>query len=1214
LDHKQTKLEGIIYSITKQCKAMHLTAIARSASCRSGLTKSLSANRRIGMIIRVMKLMAILLLAAALQVSARSAGQTVTLSEKDATLEKLFREIRRQTGYNFLYNDAWLGQTKRVTIQVSNASLTEALNICFKDQPFTYSIVEHTIVVKRISTLVIQSRKPSLTEDLSPLIDVKGRIVDSTGAPVVGASVTIKGNNTRGTTTDAAGFFSLNVNEGDVILVSFIGYEMRSVIVTSSIVASTNTLVITLKHSITKLEEVEVVVNTGYQQIPKERATGDFTFITQKQLDERVASNIIEKLEWTTNGLVFNKKASDGSNMLRIRGESTIYANAEPLIVVDNFPYDGDINNINPNDVESITVLKDAGAASIWGPYAGNGVIVITTKKGRYSKPISVEANANITVAEEPDLFYWPKMSISDYIDFEKNLFDKGHYNSRLIDIHKSVVSPVVDILNAQRLGNITTQDATNQLNALRGYDIRNDLRKYIYQKPVSQQYQVNIRGGGDKTTYYFSAGFDKGLARVKGNESKRITLNTQSTYKPVKSVEFRFGLTYSENSITSNGIEDIPNLYPYMQLADANGNFLAVPQHRKAFEDTIMNRGFLDWRYIPLQERNLIDNQNTRYDIRTVTGIKIDVLPGLKLDALYQYQKSQLLSKSIGRKESYGIRDRMNTFAILNNGLYIGSNFPNGGIMTQESENLISNSFRVSLNYALSKGKHDLNSITGFEVREVKKESNSVWYYGFNPETGSFIVPDLYKDYPLYPSGNVGTIGGSSAAGLSFEGNLDRFTSFYHNSSYTYSDRYTFSGSARFDGSNYFGVKTNKKTVPLWSAGFKWAISKEKFYHFSTFPTLNLRITYGYQGNLNRNVTAVTTMRYRSGAPYTGLPFAVIINTPNPELRWEKTGMLNIGLDFMTASKRISGSVAYYRRNGVDLIGDAPLDPTTGVTQIRGNFSGMRSKGVDLNLMTKNIDTKFQWGTTFIFNYAAETVTKYDIPVSAVNYLGAYGQVSPQVGKPLYRVYSYYYGGLDANGNPRIYLGDTLNKKYDGTNSGLIKQSDLHYSGRANPPVTGSMVNTFSYAAFTMKFTIAYKLNYYFRRRTISYNALTNDGWETSHSDYAQRWQNPGDENLTGVPAFVYGAPVGRESFYAQSDALVEKGDHIRLQFVNLSYNFNRNILKKLSLKSGQVYFYVNNLNLMIWRANDKNIDPDYPFVAYPPSRSYSLGVRFNL
>ncbi len=319
-----------------------------------------------------MKITAVILLAACLSASATGKAQKVSLTLRDAPLEKALKEIKRQTGLDLLYTVDVLQHARPVTIELRNADLRQALDQCFKEQPLTYTIVENVIVVK---LRPVTSAEGVGEEIVAVPIDVKGRVVDTAGNPVAGASVTVKGDRTKGTTTDENGYFELKgVEENATLVVSGVNIERYEVRVNGR----TGLPEIRVSPKIIEGEAVVVQGSTGFQVIDKKHP-GSFDVISNDLINRRVSVDILSCIENLTPGVSF-RNPNDG---LLIRGRNSIFSNVSPLIVVDNFPYDGDLNNINPNNVESITILKDAAAAAIWGARAGNGVIVITTKRGK---------------------------------------------------------------------------------------------------------------------------------------------------------------------------------------------------------------------------------------------------------------------------------------------------------------------------------------------------------------------------------------------------------------------------------------------------------------------------------------------------------------------------------------------------------------------------------------------------------------------------------------------------------------------------------------------------------------------------------------------------------------------------------------------------------------------------------------------------------------
>jgi len=1046
-------------------------------------------------------------------------------------------------------------------------------------------------------------------------LTVKGRIVNENGEGVI-ATITIKGKNLS-VSTDADGYFELKDVDKDATLiitgVNIEDYEIK--------VRGRNDLgVISAKIKIIEGENVQVL-STGYQQIPKERATGSFSQPDKKMFNDRVSTDVISKLEGITSSVLFNTPGITGGKdaQISIRGRSTIFANSQPLIVVDNFPYEGDIRNLNPNDIESINILKDAAAVSIWGVRAGNGVIVITTRKGKFDQPLRVSFNTNITVSKKPDLFYDPNFLMSsDFIEVEKFLFGQNLYNGAINNGYGEI-SPAVDILRQQRIGAITAAEATLKTDSLKNFDLRNDLSKYFYRKALNQQYALNLSGGSKKNSYYFSLGYDKNLFSQVGNSYDRITIGVSNTFALIKNLSFATGINYvqtnaeADNSLTSLLGAFKGRIYPYAQVIDRAGNYLSVvSRFSPLFTQNALNNGYMDWRFYPLQElrENLNETKVRGNDLRVTGNLSYTIIKGLNAEVKYQYQNYSTENKTLRRPESFYTRNLINMYSVINSGgKVIDYNIKPGGILSGTNNLIESNNLRGNFTYNKNIGRHDISAIAGIEVREITGESNNSIHYGYDESTGTFQNINSTTSFLINPYGSNATI---PIAATSLQRTTDRFRSYFGNAAYTYNNRYTFSISGRIDGSNYFGVRTNQKNVPLWSAGGKWDASREPFYNLKWIPVLKLRASYGYSGNLDKTVGAITTFRYSDiTSQLSNLIYARINTLGDPELRWEKMGILNFGIDFGLKKNIVQGSLEYYRKKGKDMMGDAIVDPTTGVTQFRGNFSNMSGNGVDVNITSININQKFKWFTTVIFNWNTDKVTKYDGKIFPSNLIGADKSLYPHVGNPVFGIYSFKWGGLDSTGAPRGYDAQLqLSKSY----SSLVNPAtfdELVYHGPGRPQVFGGIINHFSYNGFSLSLSIGYKLHYYFRARSINYRDLYVSA--IGHRDFAKRWQKPGDEKITNVPSMpkLAGFNANRDLFYNASEVNVKKGDHIRLQDINLSYTLSKGNAPGLPFESVQLYLYLNNVGL-IWKANKDGLDPDYPS-GIPIPRSLSLGVKTN-
>jgi TonB-linked SusC/RagA family outer membrane protein len=1160
-----------------------------------------------------MKITAFILFAFCMQVSATTLAQNVSLSEHKAPLEKVINEIKRQTGYSFFYNQDWLQQAQPVDVQVKNMPLEQALKNCFVNQPFDYAIVNKTIVLK------LKEMQPVLKAEATAPISVTGKVTDSVGTLLIGATVTIKGIN-KATITGENGEFVISAQPGDVLSISFVGYKSVDI----TIVPANPYINIALKPGVSGLKEV--VVSTGYQSLPKERATGSFATVDNELLNRKTSPDVLSRLEGVVPGLLINRNVPTTNNPngidINIRGVSTLFSNTQPLIVVDNFPYDGNINNINPNDIENITILKDAAAASIWGVRSGNGVIVITTKKGHRNQPLSIEFNSNVTIGNKPDLYYSRNFLDSrDYIDVEKYLFGQGYYNNKLNSANHTVVSPVVNILADQRAGRITADQANSGISALLNNDVRNDLTKYFYQKSLNQQYALNFRGGGNSNDYIYSVGYDNHLDNLVGNKNDRLTLNAVNNFYPIKNLQISSELHYTQSNFTSDS--PVANIfaggtnapYPYVRLVDGNGVALAIPKdyNYQWVTDPIAQAGLLDWQYKPLDELRNADNTSKLTDIRIVTGLKYAFFKGFNAEVKYAYQHSLSSSQNYYSQDTYYARNLINLFTDFTktNPQKIENPIPIGGILQQNSNELVSNRLRAQLNYNNAwASKHQISAILGAGIDKAYGTYDSpATAYGYNSANRLFQTVDFYDSYRKNAVASSSRIPNNQ--GYNWSDN--RFISYFTNIAYTYLDRYTLSASARIDKANLFGVNTNQKSVPLYSTGLSWTINKEGFYNVEWLPELKLRATFGYNGNLNNTTSAFTTVSQLSSGYLYPIPFDVVSSPGNPELRWEKNRTINFGLDFASKENIVTGSLEYYLKDGLDLFGDSPLAPSTGYTSFSGNVANTKGRGVDIVLTFQPFQKgNFKWQTNFLFSYAFDKVSKYLVPTSVSSTLlsSAYN-VTPIVGKPVYSIFSYKSAGLTYNtGDPQGYLNGQLSTNYAQIIGNTTSVDSLKFFGSARPTTFGSFRNTISYKALSLSANVTYKLGYYFKKSSISYGSLFSTG--IGNVDFTKRWTQPGDELKTTVPSMPTLANLSqpRDAFYYNSESLVDKGDHIRLQDVTLNYLITKPAILNGAFKKINCYFNVNNIGIL-WRANHDKLDPDTYLDGYPLPRTFSLGIN---
>ncbi|SKC18512.1 SusC/RagA family TonB-linked outer membrane protein [Dyadobacter psychrophilus] len=1036
--------------------------------------------------------------------------------------------------------------------------------------------------------------------------EVKGKVMAMDQSALVGASVQIK-STTSGTTTAGDGSFSLFVDSSRVALVvSFIGYRSIDTLIS---LPQTTALVFNMQAHSDRFEEVAV---TGYQTISRERATGSFLHVDKELVNRRVSTNILDRLNGIAGGLQFISNASNGSSGnlmsrnlgIRIRGESTLadesLISRDPLIVVDNFPFEGNLDNINPNDVESVTVLRDAAAASIWGARAANGVIVITTKSGSKNRPLQVELNSNISFGSKPDLYYDPNyLQSKDYIHVERILFNAGYFDADLSDAtSRPVVSPAVELFSQQKRGAISQQQAAQQLEALSQVDLRPQYLKHVYRPSVNQQYSAAITGGTKQASYSVGLGYDHNASELIGNGYQRFTLNAKSLYSISRKLDVTLAINYGSNKLTTNNYQNqfgsqavggkYGSLFPYAILADEDGSAQAVARdYRDSFLEPAESQGLLDWRYRPLAETALADKYTRTNSLLMRLGASYQLFKALKAELWYQSERQSITDWDYRSVQTYFARNLINRFTLINTDSSLTYQVPVGGVLNTNQVESNAQNARVQLSFDRSWGSvHTLTAILGAEARSLDTESARRLAYGYDDQTGTSANNLNFADaLAIYPSGSERI----PAPDGDIYGVTNRFVSYYGNAAYTFKGRYTLSASARRDGANIFGANSNRRFTPLWSLGGAWELTKEPFYQIDWLPYVKLRSSIGSSGNVYQGSVYTTGVYVPSS--YSGLKTIINLSAPNPGLRWENVKTFNFGVDFALNKNALSGSLEFYHKKGADLIERQALAPSIGFSQFYTNGASTKAIGIDLNLSSQIAIGKVIYSPTLLLSTLQDKITAYSVKQTAVSIQQGSGRAG-LVGKPIYGIFAYRWSGLDASsGDPMGMLNGEPSKDYTAIINNFTPDS-LAYMGPAVPRVFGFFRNDFTLSRITLSFNIGYKLGYSFRRASTSTNyqdVLLSE----ANSDFSRRWQQAGDELTTNVPSLVYPSDNARATFYRFSQVLVEKADHVRLQDVRLGYDFGGAMLKTMRLQSFQAYLYTSNLGIL-WRANRHGIDPD--------------------
>jgi TonB-linked SusC/RagA family outer membrane protein len=1162
----------------------------------------------------VMNFSTMLLLSVVMQVSARSLGQTVTINVKNAPVTAILKEIRNQTGYDFFYDKSILSDARLLTLSSTNTPIEKVLDSCLSGLPITYEIKDKAVLLKKkeASPLPLISELP---------VTLTGRITDSVGTPLRGASIRLK-KSSRLIQADNNGEFTLTaVYPGDVVIFSFVGYCSQEITVSSK---TPPHLAIVLKAEINKLTEIAVVSN-GYQTLPKERSTGSFGKPEMSLVYDRSFSmNILQRLDGLVPGLTINNSPSASQNPILIRGLTTvgtelypglgIYGSGtdrNPLYVVDGIPVT-DINIVNPQDVADITVLKDATAASIWGARAANGVIVINTKKGNVDGRLKVQYDAFVNFQGKPNTDYYPGMNSRDFIKNSEEIFDPVTYDwGQLSASPLAGIAPHQVIMYNRYRGVISAAQAQSSLDSLSGIDNRKQIKDLLYTNAMISNQTLSVSGGTRLYSFYGSAAYTRTNSYQPGNHTNAYKLNLRQAFAAGPRVHFDLITDLGTNqSDAKRPVTADSRFLPYQLFRDGNGHNLSMPYTGSLSDSLRMDyqaRSGINLDYIPLDELNYGYTTSNQINTRNLLNANVDLGKGLSFSGTYGYTTGTTKGESYDDIKSYKMRMELLQFTVaptvgVDPVYYLPTT---GGTFATSNAKSTSWTVRNQLNYNKDWNnlRHRLTMLAGQEVQEQRSVSTSSMVRGYNTELQTYTMLDYQT---LSTVGVAGTVM-PNAWIVSLLGDnlfsrnelLSRFRSYYANGSYTYNSKYALNASFRIDKSNLFGVDKSAQNKPVWSVGGKWIMSSEPFLsNVSWLNSLAIRSTYGLSGNAPSPGTSAS-FDILTTYPSTYLPngAGLAISSPaNKKLSWESTKTINAGLDFSVLNNSISGSVDVYKKATSNLLGYMPVSALTGYTNVTGNVGDLDNQGVELTLTTINVRTKqFSWTTMLNASYNKNKLINV---TSAFNSTSGSSRIyqSYVKGYAAYSLFAYKYKGLDNEGDPQIELSDgkTTKTPYVATTG------DIRYQGTTQPVVNGGFTNIFTLRSWTLSANAVFNLGHVMRREpNLLYtgNPTHSNFSGNLHKDFASRWKKPGDENSTNIPSYVadsYTSYSRRDvSYYTYGDVNVVSAAYAKLRDVSLSYSLPAFLLKKM--RASQVQLRAQVSNIMLWKANKYGIDPEF-------------------
>ena len=1133
-----------------------------------------------------MKQTFLLLLLLLLPLVAMAQGNKVTINAQRQALTAALRQVEQQSGYykvNYPYEAV---KDYQVTASVKNVTAPEAVKALIKGLPLATHVDGRFIYVTKGTD---QNAKSGAVRT------IKGQVLDADGEPLVGVTVQVAGTS-NGTATDLDGNYVLNdVDPNATLVYSYIGKKPveRKATATSS--------VLILEDDSNVLDDVVV---TGYQQISKERATGSFAKVTAENLKTKRYDNISQLLEGEVAG--FNTQSG------LIRGTTTMNGVTSPLYVIDGFPvestrYDewGALNesvpNINIDDIESITVLKDAAAASIYGARAANGVVVIVTKKAR-GKRTSVSFNTSLTW--HPYKFNTSRLTdAADIVDLERewaatnpNLQGAGatEYAQSIVN-DKVYTSQGIQAIANYYAGNITKEQMEATLNRLAGMGYRyyDDVANYAKRTALYQQYHLSVGRDTENNNFMASLTYrnDKFNDKFSNDNSWTIDLRDQLDITSwLKATVGTYTYYGKRNNQSFDPMSPGYAYMPYDCLRNDDGtNFTSTQESRLGRSDLAILNGYnlLSQDITPLDE--IARNRRVANEFVNRTYGKLDfLLPyDLKYDVMFQYEYAYDREHQLYEKDSYYVRRLVNQYATSANGTGQATlNVPHGNIYYRSNQTSKAYTFRQQLNYDHTfAAKHNVVALLGHEVRKTVVDYDNNTLYNYDPDMLTFSLVDQSALNSTY-----GLMGGYGlqTRDFAYMRYIDnRFVSWFANAAYTYDNKYMLSASVRWDRSNLWGTGSKYQNKPIWSFGAGWNIDRESWFNVAWVNRLKLRASYGIAGNIAKDAAPYMTANYLNNSNVGGI-YGSVSRRPNPSLSWEKTTTANIALDFALLNNRLAGSVEYYNKKGTDLLANTMGVPTEGFgyTTYSINNGEMRNRGVELSLTGRIVQTAdIDFDATLNYSYNKNKVLYVNVEAPVYFLQLDYPEAYPIIGNPYNAIYAYQWAGLSAEGLPQV-----LDASGEATTRNPSDLAAIVYAGTTEPTQLASLnlhlrVKNFDFsclwlmqAGHMMRNTdlpmLSSAYNYSLRSYVTAMGAV--------NKDITNRWRKPGDELVTDIPAAIFGEnPLfsdASRTIYGYADNNVISATNLRLANISVAYNLPHTWLSKVKMSGARLQFNVEN------------------------------------
>lgn len=1129
---------------------------------------------------------------ALMTLSAQGQNQRVTVELKNKPLSGLFSTLEKQAKVSIDFAVNQVDVKQNVTVNMQNQRIEDVLKKVLPALGYAYEFKgDHVIITSRAA--------------LGKMKQITGVVMDANNEPLMGANIAVPETGTIAI-TDLDGKYTIFAPENASLVYTYIGFAPQEIKIKGR-----KNFNIFLAEDQKALDEVVV---TGFQTISRERASGAAVIVNKEKLNQIKSPDIVSNLE----GLVPGLNTQGG---ISIRGTSSFSLSSQPLIVIDGMPVEN-ISNfyagtsttglglVNPDDIESVTVLKDAAATSLYGVRAANGVIVVTTKKGTSQKPL-VSFSANYYITPDAGLDYMKYASTADILNYEVEYMTNDPIYKQdpleYFDMLNSSRSPgyvtkVKDLYYQKALGNLTQSDIDAQLNMLRRRDYRQEYMDRFAKSSFTQDYNLSISQGSDFAQTYFSARFQDNRPNSIDATSNRIAMNLNNTFNFAKWVKLNTGISVNiDNSKNKNlsyidydnnnyMLTEANRFMPYDQIIGDDGQrSVLYPFNMYRSQEVGENSDFQQMGY------NVYDDlesgswyKNRDIYLKFLANAEFKIIKDLTFDLRFQYEHINGKTETYSSVKSYEMRELINRYTSVHDDGYNTQaiyNVPKGGKLNESDKQLQNLNLRGQFNYSsVYNEKHALSALAGFEMRENKIRYLAQDRYGYDDQLLSYQFVDWAS---LAKTGVIGLLSDVTQTLAPDQGvgeAIHRYISGYFNAGYTYDGRYSATASVRMDQADLFGTDPKYRYRPLWSVGGSWNVSNEAFMcPYSWIDMLKLRVTYGITGNVDQNSTP-----FLIGSMYvsseTGGNLTEVVTPPNKLLRWEKTSTFNFGIDF-AAWNRLNASVDVYKRYSSDLLAPKRYDPSMGFAEGWVNNGAMSNKGVEFTGSYDWIKTKnWRFSSQLTAAYNKNKIENIDYEPSNALDLLKYPNQYYRTGTSRGTMYAYKYGGLNEVGDPIVF-----DENGNAVSNDPVRSIDAVYAvGQMAPKWQGMLNLSLQYKNFELFTRFVYYTGHSMRYDVMPlYKGI--DGGEI-HRDIANRW-TPSNQGL--IPAIGrYGDDSNRGDHWKFADEHILTASYIRARNIGLTYTVPQSFLQKIGFKSAVLRAQVDNPFYIAF--NGEGIDPE--------------------